>query len=53
MKAIVTGATGAIGMEIARALAEKGHDLILACRSEKRGDDVGRMIEMHLSLIHI
>ncbi len=51
MKAIVTGATGAIGMEIARALAEKGHDLILACRSEKRGDDVGRMIEMHYGIV--
>ncbi len=33
---IVTGATGAIGTEIARALAAQGHDLLLGCRNKDK-----------------
>lgn len=33
---LLTGATGAIGKEIARALARKGESIILACRNEQK-----------------
>jgi NAD(P)-dependent dehydrogenase (short-subunit alcohol dehydrogenase family) len=36
--AIVTGANTGIGYETARALAKKGADLILACRSQEKGE---------------
>jgi NAD(P)-dependent dehydrogenase (short-subunit alcohol dehydrogenase family) len=36
--AIVTGATGGIGFEIARGLARRGAELVLPCRSPARGD---------------
>jgi len=37
MNILITGASGAIGKEIARKLALKGHSLLLACRSEEKG----------------
>jgi NAD(P)-dependent dehydrogenase (short-subunit alcohol dehydrogenase family) len=36
--AIVTGANGGIGYEIARALASKQATTILACRNEEKGE---------------
>lgn len=45
MKILITGATGAIGKEIACLLASKGHDIILGCRSKKKGEILAEEIE--------
>lgn len=42
--AIVTGSNSGIGLEAARALAEKGSEVILACRNTKKADDAAAMI---------
>lgn len=35
-KALITGASGGIGRELARVLAEKGYELILVCRKSEK-----------------
>ncbi len=42
--AIVTGANSGIGFETARALADKGADVILACRNRDKGEAAVRQI---------
>lgn len=42
--AVVTGATGGIGVEIARGLAARGADLILPCRDPHKGAGVAEEI---------
>ena len=38
--AVVTGATGGIGLEIARGLAQRGAALVLPCRNARKGEEV-------------
>ena len=42
--AVVTGSNSGIGFETARALAEKGARVVLACRSPEKGRDAERRI---------
>jgi uncharacterized protein len=43
--ALVTGASGGIGLELARLLAGDGHDLVLVARSEGRLREVGEQLQ--------
>ena len=38
----MTGATGSIGKEIARALAARGCNIVLACRNTERAEELRR-----------
>jgi NAD(P)-dependent dehydrogenase (short-subunit alcohol dehydrogenase family) len=42
--AVVTGATGGIGLEIARGLVRRGADLVLPCRNLAKGEEVARQL---------
>jgi short-subunit dehydrogenase len=43
--ALVTGASGGIGLELARLLAEKGFNLVLLARSRNKLEELARELE--------
>lgn len=52
---LVTGASGGIGMELARCFAKDGYDLVLAARSGKQLEALARSLadEFHISVVPI
>lgn len=42
--ALVTGASGGIGLELARLCAKGGHDVILVARSREKLDEIGKYL---------
>ena len=42
---LITGSNSGIGFEAAKLLAEKGHNIILACRTLAKAEDAARRIE--------
>ncbi len=44
-KALITGASSGIGLELANLMASKGHDLVLNSRSKKELDEIAKTLE--------
>jgi short-subunit dehydrogenase len=53
MKALVTGASSGIGRDIARELAGRGYDLILAARRVPRMEELARELKTHVSVVGV
>jgi len=51
--AVVTGATGGIGVEIARGLALRGADLVLPCRDRSKGESVAQSLRAAAPAVRI
>ena len=48
--ALITGASGGIGMELARIHAAKGHDLVIVARSEQKLRDLKQELESNYGI---
>lgn len=53
MKALITGATGGIGLEMAKILADRGIDLIIASRDEKKMRKIARHLPVSVRTIAV
>lgn len=51
MKALITGASSGIGRDIARELAKKGYDLILAARNEEKMKELCNELKTNIKII--
>lgn len=51
--ALVTGASAGIGLEIARELARRGHDLVVTGRSERTGEAAAQLREHGVDVVAV
>ena len=51
MKALITGASSGIGMELARTLAKKGYDLILVARNREQLEKLQRELPVKVKVV--
>ena len=45
MKALITGASSGMGRDMAKILSQKGYDLILVARDEKKLEEVKKQLK--------
>lgn len=51
MKALITGASSGMGRDMARILSQKGYDLILVARDEKRLEEVKKQLKTETKIV--
>ena len=53
MKALITGASSGMGRDMAKILSQKGYDLILVARDEKKLEEVKKNVKKYMKKIRI
>ena len=53
MKALITGASSGMGRDMAKILSQKGYDLILVARDEKRLEEVKKQLKTEARIVTI
>ena len=51
MKALITGASSGMGRDMAKILSQKGHDLILVARDEKKLEEVKKQLKTETKIV--
>ena len=51
MKALITGASSGMGRDVAKILSQKGYDLILVARDEKRLEEVKKQLKTETKIV--
>lgn len=51
MKALITGASGGLGIEIAKELASKGIDLVLVARDKKKLEELAKEFSVNVDVV--
>ena len=53
MKALITGASSGLGMEMAYLLAAKGYDLILVARRKEKLEEIKENLDVDVQIINL
>ena len=53
MKALITGASSGMGRDMAKILSQKGYDLILVARDEKKLEEVKKQLKTETKIVVI